>query len=167
MTERSDDLKRAQKLGMSLDEFQSLVGFDPLDTHAVYTAPSDKDEEKPKKKKKTKAGDGSYGEHTHTKDNPLGLHAHYPGGPLTGGHTHSPNISQGHHTHQYSLEEIKQFKFARPGIMIEVDGSHTHKEVKFNNAPDGAHPHKEDNLGLPSEDRVNRIVNLDSKGDTI
>lgn len=88
-----------------------------------------------------------YGYHIHSKDNVYGLHAHYPGGPLGGGHLHGPQNPQGFHTHRYSQEELLQFKFARPGVMISLDGPHVHQH----NAPDGMHVHCEENFGPASE----------------
>lgn len=88
-----------------------------------------------------------YGFHTHSKDNVFGLHAHYPGGPLGGGHTHNPQNPQGYHTHRFSREEITQFKFSRPGVMIDLDGPHEHQC----NAPDGKHTHSGENFGPASD----------------
>ncbi len=190
-----NDLNRARALGMSVEEFQSLVGHDPLESHrefidgAVHKAPST---EKPKKKKKKEVtdagdyqtdnfpdiGDGTtipyttdddvrnktarelenywdrpvtsdedkalyYGYHIHSKDNVYGLHAHYPGGPLGGGHKHGPQNKLGRHTHRYSPEDLQQYKFARPGFIIAIDGPHEHEY----NAPDGKHIHAEENFG--------------------
>jgi hypothetical protein len=200
-----DDKERANALGMSLDEFQSLMGYDPLQIHldAGTMVPKDKekyeeDDVKSKKRKEVKGGsceslhdemtdvtgigDGTMvpfetdedvknktpneiehywdhpittpedqalydGVHMHTKDNPYGLHAHYPGGPLGGAHTHGPQDRLGYHTHRYNVEELRQFKFARPGIMIQQDGPHAHQH----NAPDGKHVHAEENFGPASD----------------
>lgn len=197
MNDRRNDVERARELGMSVDEFQQLVGVDPQETYAALYGPSGnvkgpKDKEK-KDKKKSGAGKGSkdampdigdgtmipfetdedvrnktsremehywdrlvesdadkalyYGFHTHGRDNAYGLHAHYPGGPLGGAHSHGPQNPLGHHTHRYNTERLMQFKFARPGIMIELDGPHEHKY----NAPDGGHNHAEENFGPASD----------------
>jgi hypothetical protein len=37
MADRKTDAERAAELGMTLDQFQALVGFDPLDAHPEYT----------------------------------------------------------------------------------------------------------------------------------
>ena len=202
-----DDLARARELGLTLEQFQSLVGHDPLDTHSQFLSqggcagPMDKRSDYKKKGKekeeKSKAGpyslhdemtdvtgigDGTmvpfetdedvknktsrelehhwprpvvspedqalyYGYHIHSKDNVYGLHAHYPGGPLGGGHTHGAQNPQGYHTHRYSQEELLQLKFARPGIMLQLDGPHEHQH----NAPDGKHVHCEENFGPASD----------------
>jgi hypothetical protein len=217
-----DDRERARSLGMSLDEFQRLVGCDPLDSHTEFTqagtfVPKDKEEKKGDKKKEYKngpkekekvekkekaaegtsceslhdeftdvegIGDGTtvpfetdedvknktaeelehywtrpvttqedkalyYGYHIHSKDNMYGLHAHYPGGPLGGGHTHGPQNKLGYHTHRYSTDELMQFKFSKPGVMIQLDGPHIHQH----NAPDGKHVHCEENFGPASGER--------------
>lgn len=191
----SNDLKRAHELGMTVEEFQFLVGVDPQDTIAALYGPSGnvkgpKDKNK-KKDNKAKSGMGLkdpfseipsehvpfetnedvnnktstelehywdrpidtdadkalyHGFHIHSKDNVYGLHAHYPGGPLSGGHKHSPQNGLGYHTHRYNADELLQFKFARPGIMIELDGPHSHQH----NAPDGGHNHSEENFGPAS-----------------
>lgn len=228
-----NDLERARSLGLSVDEFQSLVGHDPLETHSEFikggvVGPKDTKEydgdddvklKKEQKKKgeltkveigevetyeyteKTEAGgpysrhdgmtdvtgigDGTmvpfetdddvnnktakelehywdrpittpadkalyYGFHVHSKDNAYGLHAHYPGGPLGGGHKHGPQNLLGYHTHRYNQEELLEFKFARPGIMIQLDGPHNHQH----NAPDGKHIHSEENFGPASDQRA-------------
>lgn len=102
-----------------------------------------------------------YGYHIHSKDNRYGLHAHYPGGPLGGGHTHGPSNPLGYHTHRYSPEELTQFKFAKPGVMIELDGPHTHQQ----NAPDGKHMHSEENFGPASDERAKDVEERNSKTD--
>jgi hypothetical protein len=190
------DLERAKALGMSVEEFQRLVGHDALDSHsnflaAGYMGPSEvappKDKKKKKKEEKSDAGKDYdampeipsehipfetdddvrnktalenengwsrpvlsdedkavyYGYHIHSKDNVFGLHTHIPGGPLGGGHTHGPQNRLGYHQHRYSPEEIVTFKFARPGLMIQLDGPHEHRC----NAPDGKHVHSEENFG--------------------
>jgi len=218
-----NDLERARRLGITVEEFQSLVGHDPLDTYTEFTQggvmspkdtrqydgePKDKKKKKEKKEKKTDAtgldssdnfgdiGDGTkvpfetdkdirnktarelehywdrpieseadealyYGFHIHGKDNAFGLHAHYPGGPLGGGHKHGPQDQLGHHTHRYSREELLQFKFARPGIMIDIDGSHTHEH----NAPDGKHIHQEENFGPASDYRADMVADRNERVD--
>lgn len=54
MTDRSTDLERAESLGMTLNEFQSLIGADPLEEHPEFIG-ADKhaypDDSKKKKKK--------------------------------------------------------------------------------------------------------------------
>jgi hypothetical protein len=102
-----------------------------------------------------------YGFHTHTKDNMYGLHAHYPGGPLGGGHLHSPQNPLGYHTHRYDIEQLLQFKFARPGIMIELDGPHVHQA----NAPDGKHIHSEENFGPADSDRAQDVADRNAQVD--
>ena len=198
-----NDLDRARDLGMSIEQFQSLVGFDPLESHLELvqglkhgggdkSKKTKKKENKENKEEKAEStaggpqlsdnfndiGDGTmipfetdedvrnknaeelenywprpvtssedkalyYGFHIHSKDNIYGLHAHYPGGPLGGSHDHGAQNKLGYHTHRYSLEELQQFRFARPGIMIQLDGPHIHQ----NNAPDGKHNHAEENFG--------------------
>lgn len=225
MSDRRNDLDRARELGMSIDEFQALAGFDPLETYGEFlragvVGPKDtreaddaddvklKDQQKKKKKeKKEVAGDADatygdmlevnpfepdsdvnnknsrndemehywtrpvtspedkalyYGFHTHGKDNMYGLHAHYPGGPLGGGHLHGPQNLLGYHTHRYNNEELLQFKFARPGIMIQLDGPHQHQE----NAPDGKHRHSEENFGPASDLRAQDVAERNSQTDT-
>lgn len=219
MNDRSHDLDRAQELGLSLDDFQKLVGHDPLERDflgAAYVGPKDTREaddsddvklgKKDKKKPKTDADYGYdampeipsehvpfetdtdvknknareienhwprpvtsdedkalyYGFHIHSKDNAFGLHAHYPGGPLGGGHLHSPQNPQGYHTHRYNQEELLQFKFARPGVMIQLDGPHEHQH----NAPDGKHTHCEENFGPASDSRSQDVAERNSKTDT-
>jgi hypothetical protein len=102
-----------------------------------------------------------YGFHTHGKDNMYGLHAHYPGGPLGGGHLHSPQNTLGYHTHRYNNETLLQFKFARPGIMIQLDGPHNHQQ----NAPDGKHTHQEENFGPASDLRAEKVAERNSQTD--
>lgn len=104
-----------------------------------------------------------YGFHVHGKDNVYGLHAHYPGGPLGGGHKHGPQNLLGYHTHRYGAEELLQFKFARPGIMIELDGPHNHQH----NAPDGGHNHAEENFGPASDERDAELKERNSKVDKV
>jgi hypothetical protein len=234
MSERQNDLDRARELGMSVEEFQALVGHDPLETHIEFlnagvVGPKDtrqaddsndvklKEEQKEKKKKaeveKTEAGgpyslhdeftdvtgigDGTtvpfqtdedvnkkmpeelenywdrpvtspedqalyYGFHIHTKDNMYGLHAHYPGGPLGGGHRHTAQNKQGYHTHRYNNDELLQFKFARPGVMIQLDGPHVHQQ----NAPDGKHTHSEENFGPASGRRAEKVAERNRQADT-
>lgn len=223
-----NDLKRANELGMTLDEFQALVGHDPLDRHTQFLiggvmSPKDvrkvDDEEDIKLNKKNKKNkstspksyhaeaDGKkdalddigeklipfetdtdvnnknaneiehfwtrpvtsdedkalyYGFHIHSKDNVYGLHAHYPGGPLSGGHLHGAQNRLGYHTHRYSPEELLQFKFARPGIMVQLDGPHEHQC----NAPDGSHIHNEENFGPASDSRAQDIAARNLKTDT-
>lgn len=223
MNDRNHDLKRARELGMTLDEFQSLVGHDPLERDinflaGAYVGPKDTrkvddgDDIKLKKDKKEKKkaeqvdaagnyslhdemtdvtgiGDGTmvpfqtdedvknktsrelehywnkslttsedhalyYGFHVHSKDNMYGLHAHYPGGPLGGGHMHGPQNRLGYHTHRFNQEELLQFKFARPGVMVQLDGPHVHQH----NAPDGKHTHCEENFG-PASDKRTQMLN--------
>jgi len=84
-----------------------------------------------------------YGFHVHSKDNMYGLHAHFPGGPLGGGHLHGAQNRLGYHTHRYNAEQLTQFKFQRPGVMIQLDGPHVHQQ----NAPDGMHTHNTGNFG--------------------
>ncbi len=224
MNERTNDLDRAHALGMSIEQFQSLVGHDPLETYSEFikggvVGPKDtreyedddiklKDTQKKKKKKAeepveaashmslhdeftdvTGIGDGTMvpfatdddvnnktaeelenywdrpvetpadialyrGFHIHSKDNVFGLHAHYPGGPLGGGHLHGPQNPLGYHTHRYNNEELLQFKFARPGIMIQLDGPHNHQY----SAPDGKHVHSEENFGPASDKRAAKVA---------
>ena len=171
MVNRKTDLERAQELGMSIDQFQSLVGHDPLDQYPEFTK-ADSDYEADFKgpvfetnrdvNRKTPNEIEHYwekhpateeewslykGHHIHSKDNIFGLHAHYPGGPLGGGHTHGPQNRLGYHTHRYNVDELQQMKFARPGHMIELDGPHEHHM----NAPDGHHKHSEENFGPESD----------------
>ena len=232
MNDYTNDLERARDLGMSIDEFQSIVGIDPLETYPEFleggvVGPKDvreaddsddiklSDEQKKKKKKeaeKTKAGgpyslhdemtdvtgigDGTmvpfetdedvrnktseemehywdrpittpedqalyYGFHTHGKDNMYGLHVHYPGGPLGGGHLHGPQNQLGYHTHRYNNEKLLQFKFARPGVMVSLDGPHNHQQ----NAPDGKHNHQEENFGPASDRRSEKVTERNSRTD--
>lgn len=102
-----------------------------------------------------------YGYHVHSKDNIYGLHAHYPGGPLGGGHRHTAQNPQGYHTHRYNQEELIQFKFARPGVMIQLDGPHVHQQ----NAPDGMHMHCEENFGPASDKRAADVAERNAKTD--
>ncbi len=102
-----------------------------------------------------------YGTHTHGKDNMYGLHAHYPGGPLGGGHLHGPQNPLGYHTHRYNNEQLLQYKFARPGIMIQLDGPHNHQH----NAPDGKHNHSEENFGPASDKRAEKVAERNSQTD--
>lgn len=167
---RKTDQERARDLGMTLDQFQSLIGHDPLDQYPQFTTAendyvadfngpvfesnqdmNDKDpgevQSRWKKKPSTPEEWALYsGDHMHSKDNVFGLHAHYPGGPLGGGHSHGPQNRLGYHTHRYNIDELKQMKFARPGHMIEIDGPHEHHL----NAPDGCHKHSEENFGPES-----------------
>jgi len=223
-----NDLDRARKLGMSLDEFQALAGLDPLDTHTEFLTaaahpPKDKKEQKKKKKKiveeslggieelteaalhmslhdeftdVTGIGDGTtvpfetdedvrnktaeelehywdhpittpedkamyLGYHIHSKDNVYGLHAHYPGAPLGGGHSHGAQNKLGYHTHRYDLHQLLQFKFARPGVMIQLDGPHIHQQ----NAPDGKHNHQEENFGPASDRHSEEVAERNSRAD--
>lgn len=180
-----NDLDRARELGMTVEEFQSIVGHDPLDSHLEFVqggshAPkdgkeydSDKDV-KLKKKKESKGEVQDYGLHTHDESNPLGLHAHYPGGPLGGAHTHTAQNPLGHHTHRYSREQLLEFKFARPGIMIDIDGPHSHEEKGKLDFPDnpvvrdnpqGYHLHDPDLAKPANGDRADRIAERNSKVD--
>lgn len=237
MNDRANDLERARSLGLSVEEFQALVGFDPLENYAEFieagavgpqdTRQADDDDvklkESLKKKKEPKKenkkdpagqlearcgyrsslhdefdgiGDGTmvpfetnedvknknareiehywdrpvttpedhalyYGYHIHTKDNVFGLHAHYPGSPLGGGHLHGPQNKLGYHTHRYNNEELLQFKFARPGIMIQLDGPHNHQH----SAPDGMHNHQEENFGLASDKHAQEVAERDAQTD--
>jgi hypothetical protein len=240
MNDRANDLERARSLGISVEELQALVGFDPLENYPEFieagavgpkdTRQADDDDdvklkENQKKKKKDKKdvklpkdsegqleagcgyksslhdefddiGDGTmvpfetnqdvknkdareiehywdrpvttpedhalyYGYHIHTKDNVFGLHAHYPGGPLGGGHLHGPQNKLGYHTHRYNNEELLQFKFARPGIMIQLDGPHNHQH----NAPDGMHNHQEENFGPASDEHSQKVAERDAQTD--
>ena len=255
MNQRRTDLDRARELGISIDHFRSLVGYDV--SEAGYVGPKDKKKnpktgeeaveikkkefkdaeaacdpkDKKKKKEKLKSakdvddlsnvarrkqleamtyslhdeatdvegiGDGTmipfetdedvknktsneiehywdrpvetpadkalyYGYHIHSKDNMYGLHAHYPGGPLGGGHLHNSQNPQGYHTHRYTVEELTQFKFSRPGVMIELDGPHVHQQ----NAPDGKHVHSEENFGPASDSRAKDVADRNSKTDTV
>lgn len=221
---RKSDLERARELGMTLDQFQELVGHDPLDSHTEFLSAGvvvptntrqrdDEDDVKLKKNKKNKKKDDKkgyadhnpdnyseipseyvtfqtdedvknknaremehwwdrpiesdadkalyYGYHVHSKDNMYGLHAHYPGGPLGGGHKHNAQNPQGYHTHRYSQEELLQFKFSRPGVMIQLDGPHKHEC----NAPDGKHVHCEENFGPASDQRAQNVANRNAKVD--
>ena len=165
---RLTDAERAKDLGMSLDEFQKLAGFDVLDQHPEFLKagechdiikkpfPTDDDVRhknadelehhwnRPVTSDEDKAL--YYGYHIHSKDNVFGLHAHYPGGPLGGGHVHGAQNKLGYHTHRYNIAELKALKFGRPGTMVELDGPHSH----LMNAPDGKHVHSEENFG-PAE----------------
>ena len=245
MNDRANDLERAHSLGISIEELQSLVGFDPMETHPEFikagvvgpqdTRKADDDDDvklkedlKKKKKRKELAeslgemevheytekvdarcgyrsslhdefdgiGDGTmvpfetnedvknknareiehywdrpittpedqalyYGFHIHTKDNVFGLHAHYPGGPLGGGPLHGPQNKLGYHTHRYNQEELLQFKFARPGIMIQLDGPHNHQH----SAPDGKHNHQEENFGPASDEHAAKVAERDAQTD--
>ena len=158
MSEKLTDLERAESLGMTLGEFQSLVGHDGLELHPEFSEAADhlayKDPKKKKKKKDKKADAGGIyhaqtadknytGDHVHTKENPLGLHAHYEGGPLGGGHRHYAQNSAGHHTHAYTLEELKEFMLHSPNGMIKMEGGHGHD----GSAPDGKHDHSDETFG--------------------
>ena len=170
---RKTDQERAKELGMTLDQFQSLVGHDPLDLHPEFVKADEQFEIEEvaelgtefevnrdvnrktpneiehywEKAPETDAEWALYkGFHIHSKDNVFGLHAHYPGGPLGGGHTHGPQNRLGYHTHRYNVKELQEMKFARPGHMIELDGPHEHHL----NAPDGGHKHAEENFGPES-----------------
>jgi len=224
-----NDLERARELGMSVDEFQAMVGIDSLETYSEFVkggvvGPQDtrkaddsddvklKEEQKKKKKEAEAAsyslhdemtdvtgiGDGTmvpfetdddvnnkdsrngemehywdrpittsedkalyYGFHVHGKDNMYGLHAHYPGGPLGGGHLHGPQNPLGYHTHRFNNEQLLQYKFARPGIMIQLDGPHNHKQ----NAPDGKHTHAEENFGPASDRRAEKVAERNAQTD--
>tara|TARA_S200002703_G_C3684076_1_gene209999 strand:- start:111 stop:596 length:486 start_codon:yes stop_codon:yes gene_type:complete len=160
MTDRLSDKDRANMLNLSLEDFQKLVGHDPLERHseftsdAAYVSPKD-DKKKPKKKKKKASdyyGDDDHdplyhGDHIHTKENPLGLHRHYPGGPLGGGHLHDAQNPGGSHTHRYTREEMIAFSKSRPGAMIDIDGKHEHRY----NKPDGGHEHSPENFKPASD----------------
>ena len=229
LSEHINDLDRARQLGISVEEFQSLVGHDPLETYSEFikggvvgpkdTREYDDDTVKPKDKQKNKKGkaleetehvdatmsvrdaftdigDGTlipfetdndvnnktaeelenywdrpitspedealyYGFHIHGKDNVFGLHAHLPGGPLGGGHLHGPQNTLGYHTHRYNQQQLLEFKFARPGIMIQLDAPHTHQ----NNAPDGKHIHSEENFGPASDRRADKIAERNARTD--
>ena len=252
MNDHTNDLERARELGMTVDQFQAIVGIDPLETYSEFikggvVGPKDvreaddddaklKEEQKKQKKREadiefgevenyeytekevdesteaalhmslhdeftdvTGIGDGTMvpyetdtdvknkdsrnnemewywdrpittpedkamyvGYHTHGKDNMYGLHAHYPGGPLGGGHLHGPQNPLGYHTHRYNNEELLQFKFARPGIMIQLDGPHIHQA----NAPDGKHNHQEENFGPASDRRAEKVAERNREADT-
>jgi hypothetical protein len=250
MNDHTNDLERARELGMSVEEFQAMVGIDPLETYSEFikggvVGPKDtrktddtddvelKEDQKKKKRKGieeslgeietyewierelsetdaashlslhdeftdvTGIGDGTmvpfetdedvknkdakelerywdrppttpadqalyYGFHIHSKDNVYGLHAHYPGAPLGGGHLHGAQNPLGYHTHRYNQEELLQFKFARPGIMIQLDGPHVHQQ----NAPDGKHAHQEENFGPASDRRAEKVAERDRQADT-
>lgn len=181
------DLDRARELGMTLEEFQTLVGHDPCDTYTEFSEggvagpkdsreyDSDKDTKlkKNKKEKKGKAEMQDYGLHTHDEANPYGLHAHYPGGPLGGAHVHSAQNPLGHHTHRYSREELLQFKFARPGVMIDLDGPHNHEKSKLDfpdnpvmrNTDYGLHHHDPDLAEPAKGDRAEEVAERNSKVD--
>ncbi len=226
MNDHSKDIERAEALGMTVQDFQALVGYDPLEVYsefvnadfkssvvgAVHEAPKPKLKKKKKKEKTSeepsseaggpelsdnfdKLGEAIipfetdtdvrnktaeelenywdrpiessadkalyYGFHIHSKDNAYGLHAHYPDGPLGGGHLHGPQNILGYHTHRYNKEELLQFKFARPGIMIELDGPHIHQ----NNAPDGKHNHQEENFGPARGRRADEVAARNAKTD--
>ena len=170
MSDRKTDLQRAQELGMTLDQFQALVGFDPQDAHPEFVQadqqfeidevaewgtefqvnrdvekkqPQEIDHYWPKAPATEEEESLYYGDHIHSKDNVYGLHAHYPGGPLGGGHSHGPQNRLGYHTHRYDTKALQQFMFARPGHMIQLDGAHEHHM----NAPDGCHTHCAENFG--------------------
>lgn len=222
MNDHSKDTERAEALGMSVKDFQALVGYDPLDVYGEFLNAGSKGpkdgpaykEPKPKKKKEKTTQETSseaggpglsdnfdelgealipfetdmdvrnktaeelehywdrpietpadkalyYGFHIHSKDNAYGLHAHYPDGPLGGGHLHGPQNTLGYHTHRYNQEELLQFKFARPGIMIELDGPHNHQH----NAPDGKHNHQEENFGPASGQRADEVAARNAQTD--
>ena len=157
------DIDRAKQLGMSLEEFQRLVGHDPSETYnfsegGEYVADDPKSKKDKKKDKKSKGEMQDYGLHTHDEDNPFGLHSHYPGGPLGGAHVHTAQNPLGHHTHRYTPEELKSFKFAKPGIMIDLDGPHNHDRSKldfqedpvYHDTPYGPH-HHDDELSKPAD----------------
>jgi len=223
------DLERARSLGMTIEEFQALVGLNPLEAYPEFTHggmywPDKKSKKKNKKtekdntKEKSKdqktdsackqslhdemtdvvgLGDSNtipfqtdddvrnkdareienywdrpvvtpedealyYGYHIHSKDNVYGLHAHYPGGPLGGGHLHGAQNKLGYHTHRFNVEQLAQFKFARPGIMISLDGPHNHQH----NAPDGKHHHSEENFGPASGTKIAELIERDERADT-
>lgn len=163
------DYKRAKSLGISLEQFQSLVGYDPQIEFPEFTKGEEElfEDSSPFAINEDISGKEAYnldhywtrpvltpedealyyGYHIHSKDNVYGLHAHYPGGPLGGGHTHGPQNRLGYHTHRFDVYQLKQFKFARPGIMIEIDGPHEHQM----NAPDGCHEHQSANFGPATE----------------
>lgn len=164
---RPTDAERAKELGMSLDQFQRIVGFDALDQHPEFLTadseifeepfPTDDDVRNKTADELTHYWDRPvtsdedkalyYGYHIHSKDNVYGLHAHYPGGPLGGGHIHNAQNKLGYHTHQYDIAQLKALKFGRPGEMVWLDGPHSHEM----NAPDGKHVHSEENFGPATE----------------
>lgn len=178
------DLDRARELGMTVEEFQSLVGHNPLDSHVEFVqggahAPmdgkqddSDKDV-KLKKKKKLKATTQDYGLHTHDEGNPFGLHTHYPGGPIGGAHVHTAQNPLGRHTHRYSREELLEFKFARPGIMIDIDAPHNHDRPQLDFAdnpvidhnPEGNHLHDIDLSQPANGDRADEVATRNARVD--
>ena len=222
MNDNSKDIERAESLGMSVDDFRALVGYDPLDVYAefitaglktpvdgkVYESPKPKLKKKKKKEKTSEESSSAAdhpdysdnfealmpfetdtdvrnktaeelenywdrpvvtpedkalydGFHIHSKDNAFGLHAHYPDGPLGGGHLHGAQNRLGYHTHRYNQEELLQFKFARPGIMIELDGPHNHQY----NSPDGKHNHQEENFGPATGERPDEVAARNAKTD--
>lgn len=77
-----------------------------------------------------------YGVHIHTQDNPLGLHSHMPGGPLSGGHNHGPDNQYGEHYHGEELQH---------GHGRSLDGAHVHDPDA--NMPCGPHEHCPPNFG--------------------
>ncbi len=72
---------------------------------------------------------GVVGQHTHTMDNPYGLHFHADG-TLGGAHTHNDKNLMGVHTH---------------GTDIVLSGGHFHSASAAGNKPsDGSHGHLDD-----------------------
>ncbi len=71
------------------------------------------------------------GLHIHDEANPLGLHAHKAGDPMSGPHTHTPENPAGVHVHG----DLDGQPLA--------DGAHFHKDGGL-----GGHRHKEENLGV-------------------
>ena len=165
-----NDLDRARELGLTVEQFQSLVGNDPMESHQEFiqggtTGPYDVEKDGKKKDKDKKQGKAmdkqDPGFHVHDESNPFGLHSHYPGGPLGGAHTHGAQNMLGHHTHRYNKEELLQFKFAQPGIMIDLDGPHNHEA----NTPEG-YPHHAEGLDAPaSGKRAEEVAARNTKVD--
>jgi hypothetical protein len=75
-----------------------------------------------------------YGKHIHSESNPLGLHAHVPGGTPRGGHSHGPQNRFGAHHH----------KDIQPMYGISLDGNHVHDGENY---PCGGHCHCPENFG--------------------
>ncbi len=80
------------------------------------------------------------GVHIHAQDNPFGLHTHVPGGAMGGGHSHGPQNPFGSHSHK-EVEDLN----LRPGIMLQLDGKHTHEYGE--NLPSGPHEHSPESFG--------------------
>lgn len=85
----------------------------------------------PEEEKVMKESKPSHGYHVHDESNPLGLHRHYDGAPMDGAHTHTPQNPMGEHAH------------GDLSGMPLTDGAHYHKDGEM-----GGHHHKGYDKGI-------------------